>query len=1337
MLGQPGQCDYCYQAPVLLIVPSVLARASQLPSGSVAAYMSRLTFYGVSSPSIASVQVSSLYTLQVGVLDGIVSTAGYTGPPVYTLQSATSNVTAIQVATLTSAALYMTLRAVQLSVLETGSWSLLLTRAETTTLYSSSRLILSGASQLVVSGAVWTVAAGDSSAGLGLVFSSASRVQINASSSLVVRVPVTVPVGAALSIGLAGALTLSSPVSLSQATIQIAAGGALAASGYVTAASCQVSGAGTLYLSGGSSWSAGSQVTCAVQLSSGTHTLYDLDAQTWQPPLLVLGQPGQCDYCYQAPVLLIVPSVLARASQLPSGSVAAYMSRLTFYGVSSPSIASVQVSSLYTLQVGVLDGIVSTAGYTGPPVYTLQSATSNVTAIQVATLTSAALYMTLRAVQLSVLETGSWSLLLTRAETTTLYSSSRLILSGASQLVVSGAVWTVAAGDSSAGLGLVFSSASRVQINASSSLVVRVPVTVPVGAALSIGLAGALTLSSPVSLSQATIQIAAGGALAASGYVTAASCQVSGAGTLYLSGGSSWSAGSQVTCAVQLSSGTHTLYDLDAQTWQPPLLVLGQPGQCDYCYQAPVLLIVPSVLARASQLPSGSVAAYMSRLTFYGVSSPSIASVQVSSLYTLQVGVLDGIVSTAGYTGPPVYTLQSTSSVSAVIVVSQFDAAAFSATLVAVRMVAFLALLSGSDLHSLTLRLLSTFVIPAGGVLALTSAGNIVPALTIPYVANGNAVQLLGLLQLSGGARLSIGACFINNGTESVQPSAVLSLTAPAGACSAVPVSTSAYAQPAVIDSATGSAALIVAPSSVTYGASLAVALTGSLVPSAVNASAAALLMCRFSPSPYVSAGTWSPATASVLCVVPDVLSAGVYEMQLSSDGLTFNSQPLSSQGRARALLTVVDAWSAQATVTVSRVVTDSSGDSAASAIFVPGFNVGDVQTISWSCSGPAAASATNGSSPYCLQSAVDVLLMGTTPLYATDSIGDASGVGGANPPISGVVLAVILSNATVVSGQVVWTVPSLAPLLVGVAAEGFVLYVSVYFRSQLVQPLGALGSSVGSRQSSGRRLLANSVSSPCPPLFTQPLPYCCAVGHNVDQCKQFFENGDETVGCPPPPPPPPQPSGPSNGGSGDPHFTSWDGQYYNLSAEGRGRRTEEECHLLLPLCSQLLIHSYFCATFTSHCVCALHLVLFLYVFSYGKGAFWLVQAVNSSVPPQSFLGFSAQIFLAPLQDLSAPALSAWNGVTYTESLALRDDEFASVLVLQAVVGSPGVAVYVDGLPLQVALPAQGVSPSSSSHAFRGGQVTCAFSFPAKALTVTSLTLPSLCLSHRCTSPPP
>ena len=710
VLGQPGQCDYCYQAPVLLIVPSVLARASQLPSGSVAAYMSRLTFYGVSSPSIASVQVSSLYTLQVGVLDGIVSTAGYTGPPVYTLQSATSNVTAIQVATLTSAALYMTLRAVQLSVLETGSWSLLLTRAETTTLYSSSRLILSGASQLVVSGAVWTVAAGDSSAGLGLVFSSASRVQINASTSFVVSVPL---------------------ILAAQAVVIIGPAATLAASAFLNATSCQVSGAGTLYLSGGSSWSAGSQVTCAVQLSSGTHTLYDLDAQTWQPPLLVLGQPGQCDYCYQAPVLLIVPSVLARASQLPSGSVAAYMSRLTFYGVSSPSIASVQVSSLYTLQVGVLDGIVSTAGYTGPPVYTLQSATSNVTAIQVATLTSAALYMTLRAVQLSVLETGSWSLLLTRAETTTLYSSSRLILSGASQLVVSGAVWTVAAGDSSAGLGLVFSSASRVQINASTSFVVSVPL---------------------ILAAQAVVIIGPAATLAASAFLNATSCQVSGAGTLYLSGGSSWSAGSQVTCAVQLSSGTHTLYDLDAQTWQPPLLVLGQPGQCDYCYQAPVLLIVPSVLARASQLPSGSVAAYMSRLTFYGVSSPSIASVQVSSLYTLQVGVLDGIVSTAGYTGPPVYTLQSATSNVTAIQVATLTSAALYMTLRAVQLSV---LETGS--WSLLLTRAETTTLYSSSRLILSGASQLVVSGAVWTVAAGDSSAGLGLV-FSSASRVQINA---------------------------------------------------------------------------------------------------------------------------------------------------------------------------------------------------------------------------------------------------------------------------------------------------------------------------------------------------------------------------------------------------------------------------------------------------------------------------------------------------------------------------------------------------------------------------------------------------
>ena len=155
----------------------------------------------------------------------------------------------------------------------------------------------------------------------------------------------------------------------------------------------------------------------------------------------------------------------------------------------------------------------------------------------------------------------------------------------------------------------------------------------------------------------------------------------------------------------------------------------------------------------------------------------------------------------------------------------------------------------------------------------------------------------------------------------------------------------------------------------------------------------------------------------------------------------------------------------------------------------------------------------------------------------------------------------------------------------------------------------------------------------------------------NFAQCNQLCQLYPTDEDCVQPPPPP-QPSGPTNGGNGDPHFTTWDGQYYDF---------------------------------------------------YGKGSFWLTYQTLPA-PQQSSVGFSAQIFLAPLQDLTGTALAAWSSVTYTQSIAVRDSLGASVLIMQAVVGTPAVSFYVDGVQLSVSLPASGYSASASSYAFNGGQ---------------------------------
>ena len=1229
--GQPSQCGYCYSGPTLIITPS---SSAPLPTASVSAYLGRLTFYGVQSPALATVLVSSSTVLSIGVLDGIVSTSGATGPPQYSIQSADANLTTVLItSSLTGLALGMTLRHVQLQV-TAPSIALVLPAAQTTSLFTSSRLLLSGGgAALQVSGSTWTVSS-DASASVAVVSDVQSVVM---SSSWVVSSSVSLTFSQRVSVLINGSASLQALGGLQSgagsAVLLASTAASLSVAGSSTFLNASISGLGTMYLFGSTSWSAGSVVTCAVQLSSGTHTLYDLNLQTWTPSSLVAGQPSQCGYCYSGPTLIITPS---SSAPLPTASVSAYLGRLTFYGVQSPALATVLVSSSTVLSIGVLDGIVSTSGATGPPQYSIQSADANLTTVLItSSLTGLALGMTLRHVQLQV-TAPSIALVLPAAQTTSLFTSSRLLLSGGgAALQVSGSTWTVSS-DASASVAVVSDVQSVVM---SSSWVVSSSVSLTFSQRVSVLINGSASLQALGGLQSgagsAVLLASTAASLSVAGSSTFLNASISGLGTMYLFGSTSWSAGSVVTCAVQLSSGTHTLYDLNLQTWTPSSLVAGQPSQCGYCYSGPTLIITPS---SSAPLPTASVSAYLGRLTFYGVQSPALATVLVSSSTVLSIGVLDGIVSTSGATGPPQYSIQSADANRSTVVVASLTAAAFSMTLVATRLVLYSAILSGTaSAQTLTLRSLSTLIIPSGGVFAVAGSAGSATSLSIPYVAAGNAVQNFGVLQVSGaGSSLSIGTCFLSNGSVSTTAlGTTLTLNAPAGACNAAPLlaSSSAYQRPAVT-AVVVPAAVSVTPQLLSFGASLAVQVTGTALPSTLNSST--LSSCRFSPSLFISAGTVltipPSTTAAVFCVVPDVLPVGQYELQLSFDGSTFTAQPASSATRSQAVLTVVASNSSAAAVAVNRVVAAAASTATP---FSPGFNAGDVQTISWTSL--LSSSSTNSSSPYANASAVYVLLMGITPVYSTNAVGSGSGVGGVSTPITSAVLSVLAGHQSTVAGSFTWVVPDLSPLLAQLAVTVNALYVSVYYQSALQQLPVSLTQS--------RRRLLQGVTEINP---------CTAFGAN-QECQGLCDLGLVSQGCPrpPPPPPPPQPAGPPGGGNGDPHFTTWDGQYYDFM---------------------------------------------------GKGGYWLVQQLNSSSAPHTVAGFSSQIFLAPLQNLSQQVLQTYTGVTYTSSIAVSNRPGQSVLIMQAVVGSPGLAFYVDGLLTNAAVPAQGQSASASSYLFNGGQ---------------------------------
>ena len=343
-------------------------------------------------------------------------------------------------------------------------------------------------------------------------------------------------------------------------------------------------------------------------------------------------------------------------------------------------------------------------------------------------------------------------------------ASLRLSLPSSALFVVAGAVSSAVLSITGAGHGVTLSNGSQLVIAAGRAMTCSAPLTLQAESAVIMQPSAVLTVTGQLTVSQSS---------------------VTGSGTLYLPGGSTWSAGSAITCAVQLSSGAHTLYDLNLQTWTPSSLVAGQPTLCDFCYTGPTIVITPS---SSTPLPTASVSAYLGRITFYGVQDSAPATLSVSSSTVLSIGVLDSIVSTSGYGGPPHYTIQSADANVTTVVVATLSAAAFSMTLVSTRLVSFSAILSGlSSAQTLTLRSSSMLVIPSGGVFAIVGSAGSTPSLSIPYVAVGNVVQSFGVMQVSGAGGLSIGTCFINNGSVSTTTPGTLTLNAPAGACNAAP----------------------------------------------------------------------------------------------------------------------------------------------------------------------------------------------------------------------------------------------------------------------------------------------------------------------------------------------------------------------------------------------------------------------------------------------------------------------------------------------------------------------------------------------------------------------
>ena len=417
-----------------------------------------------------------------------------------------------------------------------------------------------------------------------------------------------------------------------------------------------------------------------------------------------------------------------------------------------------------------------------------------------------------------------------------------------------------------------------------------------------------------------------------------------------------------------------------------------------------------------------------------------------------------------------------------------------------------------------------------------------------------------------------------------------------------------------------------------------------------------------------------------------------MYEVILSYDsGLTFTSQPIDAVDRSLALLSVVSNDLATA-VTVIRVELSDAGTLAANGVgtALQGFYPGDVQSLSWTqlaaVTSTLSLNSTNGTQTasgdsahaavqYYLASAyVDVYLIAVSPAYTLAGY-TASLV---SPLLTAIPVAVLAVNLPASSGTYSWSIPEPLASALELTGSELVFFLSPHFHSnltasnELLQWFNSSNSSTASPQ--GRRLLSCVDSLGCgngnicnAQVSVEPCQ-CGAGLCSVDNGGSFYgcQACCTHCGCPGQPPcctgdccqsdsnrcQPGQNCG--GGGSGDPHFTTLDGLYYDF---------------------------------------------------YGIGAYYLAQVVDdlSSFTANGTAittGFSAQIELLPLPDLSPPQIASWKGVTWTHAIAMQDSPLHSVIIITASLPST-IVVYIDGN--QLTEPSL-YGPSAAIY-FDGGQV--------------------------------